>query len=46
MYTHKKRFDVFEHRSVFSGAEGSRTPVQTSSTKAFYMLILEFIVGL
>jgi len=28
-----------------SGAEGSRTPVQTSSPKAFYMLIPALIVG-
>jgi len=28
-----------------SGAEGSRTPVQTSSPKAFYMLIPALFVG-
>ena len=28
-----------------SGAEGNRTPVQTYSPKAFYMLILVLIVG-
>ena len=27
------------------GAEGNRTPVQTYSSKAFYMLILVLIVG-
>lgn len=31
--------------SPLSGGEGSRTPVQTSSPKAFYMLILAIIVG-
>ena len=29
----------------FCGAEGNRTPVQTYSSKAFYMLILVLIVG-
>lgn len=29
----------------FSGAEGNRTPVQTYSTKVFYMLIPVLIVG-
>ena len=28
-----------------SGAEGSRTPVQTYSSKAFYMLISLLLVG-
>jgi hypothetical protein len=28
-----------------SGGEGNRTPVQTYSSKAFYMLIPLFIVG-
>lgn len=28
-----------------SGAEGSRTPVQTSLPQAFYMLILLLLVG-
>jgi hypothetical protein len=28
-----------------SGAEGNRTPVQTHSSKAFYMLISLLIVG-
>ena len=30
---------------AISGGEGSRTPVQTYSAKAFYMLILVLIVG-
>ena len=32
-------------KAVESGAEGSRTPVQTYSQKAFYMLIPELFVG-
>jgi hypothetical protein len=30
---------------LFGGAEGSRTPVQTYSSKAFYMLISLLLVG-
>jgi hypothetical protein len=30
---------------IIRGAEGSRTPVQTYSPKAFYMLIPALIVG-
>jgi len=30
---------------LLSGTEGSRTPVQTYSSKAFYMFILALIVG-
>ena len=29
----------------FRGAEGNRTPVQTYSSKAFYMFILVLFVG-
>jgi hypothetical protein len=29
-----------------SGGEGNRTPVQTYSSKAFYMLIPSLVVGL
>jgi len=35
----------FREKIPLSGAEGSRTPVQTSSPKAFYMLIPALIVG-
>lgn len=31
--------------NAICGAEGSRTPVQTYSAKAFYMLISELLVG-
>ena len=30
---------------LFSGAEGTRTPVQTYPSKVFYMLILVLLVG-
>jgi hypothetical protein len=33
----------FDYR--YCGGEGNRTPVQTYSPKAFYMLIPVFIVG-
>jgi len=38
------QFQIFRLRRK-SGGEGNRTPVQTYSTKAFYMLISILIVG-
>jgi len=34
-----------ENQRLHRGAEGNRTPVQTYSSKAFYMLITVYYVG-
>ena len=40
-----KALTVLRLRLLISGAEGNRTPVQTYSSKAFYMLISLLVVG-
>jgi len=43
---HKKALQINDLQGLkFRGAEGTRTPVQTSPPKAFYMLIPALIVG-
>ena len=39
------RYMILEIKKKNSGAEGNRTPVQTYSSKAFYMFISLLIVG-